>query len=91
MAALAVTMIVTVWARDVFYNDRPSWWAVGLAVLLGFVGFYLCDPPGAKDATRFIERTVERGMTVWRGGRRKTDPPVIVPAPPPPPPPKDAA
>lgn len=53
-------------------------WPVVIGSAIGFVGFYMLDPGGAKDGAGVIEDFTVRVLAVIRSGRRSTDTKVVV-------------
>lgn len=78
LAGGAVVTIVTELLRYWIADHAIEPWVVIIASLFGFLGFYLINPAGAKDAFGFAVDQGVKIIGVARSGRRSTDPVVAV-------------
>lgn len=78
LAGGALATILTELLRYWIADHRPEWWVLSVAALFGFLGFYMINPAGAKDAFGFATDQAVKVIGVVRSGRRATDPVVAV-------------
>lgn len=58
-------------------HDRSysvNYWMLLIAMVTGFTGFYILNPPRAKDGGQFIVNNAIKIIQVMKAGRRKGDP-----------------
>lgn len=79
LAAGALLTILTELLRYWIADHRPEWWVLSVAALFGFLGFYMINPAGAKDAFGFATDQAVKIIGVARSGRRATDPVIAIP------------